>query len=115
MQSTFVPSSNTTTGGVALGAAGQNVELKKIVIGLPVNSGNIYVFTITNPGGTSNTNLAAKLTLGGTVSESTQKVFDFTDSAGHGIILPSGGNVMIDQTMNVTVCFDIADEAQVGV
>ena len=110
MRSTYIASDNTGTGGVALGGAQEDVELLKIVVGAPVASGNIYVFSITNPGGTSNANLVAKFTLPASLATGQLPfVLDLTDADGEGFVIPQGGNVMIDQTMQVTVGWQLKD------
>jgi hypothetical protein len=105
MYTLYQNSANSTTGGTAIGPAGQNIEVTRILVGNPVTSGNIWLYDETNVGNVSNTTgLQAKLTLPGTLATG-QLPFsiDLTDADGHGIILKSGGTVAIDQAMQVTL------------
>ncbi len=125
MPVTFVKTSNATAvagvSGTALGAAGQDVYVHKIIVGAPVNSGNIALYHITNPQPSFSTNndaqLAFKYTYTSSVSESSLRVIDFTSNgtaggeqlaSSQGLQLNQGGNIMIDQTMLVTVIWDFA-------
>lgn len=123
MPVTYIPSSNASTSGVALGAANQDIWIKKLIIGNPVNSGNIGIYNITNPLPSFNAANAASLlfkyTYEGSVGGSSLRVIDFTtnspamgdmntESMG---IRVDGGNVMIDQNMQVTVIWDTAGGA----
>lgn len=121
MPVTFIKTSNAATGGVALGAVNQDVFVKKIIIGSPVNSGNVGIYSITNPQPSFSANndaqLAFKMTYTGSVSESSTKILDFTsngqasgeqNSESQGLRCNSGGNVMIDQSMQVTVIWEYA-------
>lgn len=119
MPVSFIKTSNSATTGLALGAPGQDVVVKKIIIGLPVNSGNVAIYDITNPlpsfNAANDAALKFKHAYTASVSESSLKVFDFTtmgeasgehSSMSQGLLLSNGGNVMVDQTMNVTVIWD---------
>ncbi|MDD5407022.1 MAG: hypothetical protein PHE73_08810 [Sulfurovaceae bacterium] len=110
MRATYIPTTNAT--GTALGLSTQNVELTKILIGAPVASANIYIFEETNPGSSSNTTgLKAKLTLPGSFATGQLPfTIDLTDEDGHGIILSSGGSIIIDQTLQLTAMW--AEAAQ---
>ena len=105
MITTYVSGANSTTGGVALGTSGQNIEVVKLVVGNPVTSANIWLYDETNVGNVTNTTgLKAKLTLPGTLATGQLPfTIDLTDADGHGLLLNSGGSVAIDQTLQLTV------------
>ena len=109
MISTYQAGDNTSTGGTAIGKAGTAVEIFKILIGTPVDGDIVYLFDITNPGGTTNTNLAFKLTQAThAAGEEWVREVDFTNGHGEGLVLGNGANLMINGTMDVTVLWDYA-------
>ena len=109
---TYIPSSNTATNGIALGADPQrDVVLDGIFIGLPVNAGNVTVYTITNPVNGATTNISLKITLP-TFSTTNINPGVYNLDFDPGIVLNQGGNVMIDQTMNVSVTWHYLDEQE---
>ena len=113
MKYTFVRVANNTTNGVALGAADQDIEVFKILIGLPVASGNVRLYDITNPVNNATTNMAVQLTLPAslpTTGARLVEMIDLTDGNGNGLIIGQGGNIMVDQAMQVTVLWDEADK-----
>jgi len=93
--------------GTAIGAAGQDIEVFKIVVGAPVSAGNISLYDNTNPGSASNTTgLKAKFTFPGSLTGVVYPcVFNLTDENGNGLVLGDGGSIIIDQTMNVSVLY----------
>ena len=110
MKKTYLAASNTSTAnGKLLGAdSTQNIQLMKIIVGAPVSSGNIWIFDNQNSGvNTATAGLAIKLTMGSAIA-TTQVPFtiDLTDQYGNGLVLSGGGAFYIDQTMQVTVCWD---------
>jgi len=124
MPVTFVKSSNSTGAGQTFGSSGQDVVIKKMIVGNPVNSGNIALYNITNPQPSFSANndaqLAFKYTYTSSVSESSLRVFDFTSAPNsqggessnvNGLILNSGGNLMIDQNMQITVIWDFIESS----
>lgn len=111
-RSTFIPSSNTATNGVALGGAEDDVRVFKLLIGLPVNAGNVFIYSISNPVNGATTNIAAKITLPTFSTTNTNPGLYVVDFGTEGLSLGQGGNVIIDQTMNVTVLWDLNDDAQ---
>jgi|ERR1035437_5559334 hypothetical protein len=121
MYTLFQAGTNTATNGVAILAPGmlagnteQDIRVYRLIIGTPVNSGNIWLYNIANPLNASTANIAMKITLPGTVSTAVPVVMDFgSPSQGGGLPLPEGGNLIIDQTMNVTVIWGIADNSQI--
>jgi hypothetical protein len=109
---TYIPSSNTATNGVALGADAQrDVVVDGIFIGAPVSAGNIWLYSITNPVNGATTNIVLKLTL---PTFSTTNInpgvynFDFDP----GLLCNQGGAVIIDQTMQVSVTWHYLDEQE---
>lgn len=111
MITTFAPSSNTATNGVALGTdANRDVVVYKVVVGAPVSAGNIVLYNITNPLGSSTANIAVKITLPTFSTTNVNPGFYVADFGPYGLPLPQGGNLQIDQTMNVTVIWGYLDE-----
>lgn len=109
MYTLYQAGSNTTTNGTALGAAGQDIRIYRLVIGAPVASGNIYLYNITNPVNGATTNIAAKITLPATLpttgAVTSGNVIDFGPT---GLPVTDGGNIIMDQTMQVSVIWNIA-------
>lgn len=112
MQSTFAPSSNTSTNGVALGAAGDDVRVFKLIIGTPVSAGSVWLYDITNPLNASTANIAFKMTLPTFSTTNINPGVYVLDFGPYGLPCDQGGNLIIDQTMNVTVVWDNADNSQ---
>ena|SRR5258708_627581 len=124
MPTTFVKSTNNTGAGQAFGVFGQDIVIKKLIVGSPVNSGNIALYNITNPlpsfNAANDAQLAFKYTYESSVGGTSTRIFDFTSapnsyggqsSAVNGLLLSSGGNLMIDQNMQVTVIWDTVEAA----
>ena len=113
MKTTYIASSNTATNGVALGGTEDDVRLFRLIIGAPVASGNITIYSITNPVNGASTNIAAKITLPGSLPTTgaitSGNVIDFGPL---GLPLNQGGNIIIDQTMQVTAVWELADNSQ---
>lgn len=109
----YQAASNTTTNGTALGNSGDDIRIYKILIGAPVASGNIYLYNITNPINGSTANIAAKITLPASLPTTgaitSGNVLDFGQ---YGLPLSGGGNIIIDQTMQVSVIWSLADNSQ---
>ncbi len=114
MNVTYQSASNTATNGTALGAAKQDVIVYKVMVGLPVATGNIILYnkSVAFSGDTSN--IAFKATIPAAVS------YQYTNANGNktewdfgpnGLQL-DGGNLMIDQTMQVTVLWEPKDESR---
>jgi hypothetical protein len=129
MHYTYIGSSNNTvatatlsdgstlsTAGQPLGDAAQDVYIYKIIIGVPVASGNIVVKNkaVTGVIATDTSDIAMKITIPGTISSSYtymySNVYDFSAQP----LQVDGGNVIIDQTMQVTVIWQPVSEAQEG-
>lgn len=119
MYTLFQSAANTTTNGTAIGTAGQDVRVFGIIIGAPVASGNIALYSITNPIGGANmaaastANIAAKITLPATLPTTGAEQAITRMFGPYGLPLADGGNIMIDQTMQVTVIWGIADNSQI--
>lgn len=111
MKYTYMPSSNTSTNGVALSdTAGRDVTLMKLVVGAPVSAGNIVVYDITNPVNGATTNIAVKITLPSFSSTNVNPGVYVIDFGPKGLTLGSGGAIIIDQTMQVTAMWQYLDE-----
>ena len=130
MHVTYIGSSNNTvatatlsdgstlsTAGQPLGDANQDVYIYKIIVGLPVASGNIVVKNkaVTGVIATDTSDIAFKATLPGTInyqgSYTYPTVYDFSDQTP---LQVDGGNVIIDQTMQVTIIWQPVSEASEG-
>ena len=135
MRYTYIGSSNNTvatatlsdgstlsTAGQPLGDVSQDVIIYKIIIGLPVASGNIVVKNkaVTGVIATDTSDIAFKATLPGTISSSYTyaypTVYDFSipDGKFGGGLQVDGGNVIIDQAMQVTVVWAPVSEVSEG-
>lgn len=117
MYTTFAASSNTATNGVALATANSAVNetdlrVYKLIVGTPVSAGNIWLYNISNPLGSSAANIAMKLTLPTFSTTNINPGVYVMDFGPYGLPLNEGGNLQIDQTMNVTVVWGIADNSQ---
>lgn len=112
MRTTFAPSTNASTNGVALSNAGDDVRVFKLIIGTPVNAGNIWLRNITNPISASTANIAFKTTLPTFSTTNVNPGLIVVDFGSEGLPLNEGGNLEIDQTMNVTVLWELADDSQ---
>lgn len=116
----FQAASNTATNGTAI-ATGQgavnetDIRVYRIIIGTPVANGQIWLYNISNPLNGSTANIALKITLPSSLATGQPPiVYDFGSAAqGAGLPLNEGGNIIMDQTMNVTLIWGIADNSQV--
>lgn len=117
MQTTYVNATTTsTTPATVINSDARAIVIRKILVGNPVNSGNITVFNENNALSNNTTQIVFKNTYTGSVSESSQRVFDFRSGSGagggstedDGLFCQSGGSIAIDQTMQVTVLWDYA-------
>ncbi len=111
MFATYQAASNTATNGTALGAAGQDIRVWKLLVGAPTDASTVTLYNITNPIGGASTNIAYKLTqpTAGAGKDWVREV----DFGPYGLPLTDGGNVVIDGTNNVTVVWGIADNSQI--
>ena len=112
MRVTFQAGVNNTTNGTALGAAGEDVVVHKVIIGLPVASADLRLYTSTNPVNESATDLAWFMTLPATLGGSSQSypfetVIDFGPQ---GLPLRDGGNFQQDQICNTTIIWGLKGE-----
>lgn len=107
MRTTFAASSNTATNGVALsGDSTADVRVYKLIVGTPVSAGNIWLYNITNPVASATTNIAFKATLPTFSTTNINPGVYQIDFGPEGLPLTSGGSLVIDQTMNVTVVWE---------
>ena len=101
----FRSGDNTATNGQALGAAGQDVRIYKILIGLPVDGKYVAVFNSAVAVGGATANLAVKVTQPtAAAGKDWVRELDFGPEG----MEVDGGNVQINDTMNVTVLWDLA-------
>jgi len=108
MKFTYAGAANNTTNGIALGASGQDIKVTKLIVGLPVASGNITLYNKAVAFNGDTADIAFKYTHGSDVAPADtsyfeERVFDF----GEGLQL-DGGNLQIDQAMQVTVLWKLA-------
>lgn len=113
MRVTFAPSSNTATNGVSFSSNfDDDVRVFKIIIGAPVNAGNIFLYSINNPVNGATTNIAAKITLPTFSATNVNPGVYVLDFGTEGLPLTNGGALIVDQTMNVSVLWELNDDAQ---
>lgn len=114
MQVLFQAGTNASTNGTAIGADSQrDVAVSKLIIGTPVSAGNIWLRHITNPLAGSTANIACKITLPTFSSTNINPGVYVIDFGADGLPLNQGGNLEIDQTMNVSVIWGYLDELNV--
>lgn len=111
MRYTYAGAANNTTNGVALGAAGQDVRVYKLIIGAPVASGVITLYDAAVAFNAQTTNIAFKKTLPATLPTTGAELTPVVDFGVNGLPL-DGGNLQIDQTMQVTAVWDFAPNQQ---
>lgn len=100
---THVNAANSTTNGTALGADNEDITVYKLIIGKPVAAAVIRLFNIQNPIGTAETNLVMKLTLPATLPTTGARLVEEVSFGEGGIRLGEGGNISIDQDVEITV------------
>lgn len=110
MRATYQAADNTATNGTALGAAGEDVRVFRLLVGLPTDASTVRLFNGTNPVVASSTDIAFKLTQP-TAAAGKDWVRE-VDFGQYGLPLTGGGNVTIDGTNNVTVIWALADNSQ---
>lgn len=109
---TFQAGTTASTNGVSLAAAGQDIRVYKVLVGLPVANGVIALYDSAVAVQGASTNIGWKHTMPASFGAGTDsgllRQFDFGKTG-----LPlNGGNLQIDQTMNVTVIWDYAPSGQ---
>lgn len=113
MKTTYIASSNTATNGTALNSDVSDVRLYRLIVGAPVASGNIIIYSISNPVNGSTANIAAKFTLPATLPTTGAITSgNVIDLGPFGLPLNEGGNIIIDQSMQVTAIWELADNSQ---
>ena len=112
MFTTYLNTANSSTGGAALDTTGKNVVIKRLIIGNPVTSANIWLYDENNVGNVTNTTgLKAKLTLPASFATGQLPFTIALDTSyGAGLLLAMGGSVAIDQAIQLTVVWDYAQE-----
>ena len=116
MQYTYVNATTTSTTPATVIAASGPVVIRKILIGNPVALGNITLFYEGNALANNTTQIAYKKTYQSSLSSiqpETQVDLRSTSSQGgstgdDGIFCQNGASISIDQTMQVTVLWDVA-------
>lgn len=116
MQTTYLNATTSgTTPATVLQATGP-IVIRKILVGNPVNSGNITLFNEGNALSNNTTQIAFKNTYTSSVSETSVRMFDFRASSSQGgsietdgIFCQNGASIAIDQTMQVTVLWDVSE------
>lgn len=109
----FQNGSNTATNGTVLseqGATEADMRVMKLILGAPVASGNVTLYNITNPLNGSTANIAFKLTLPASLPSTGAALVQVWDFGPRGLPLPEGGNLIIDQTMQVTLIMEYASQ-----
>lgn len=92
-----------TTNGTALGEAGQDVLVKKLIIGNPVDAGTVSFYNSAVSVGAATGNIAAKITQPtAAAGKDWVRVVDFGD----GLAL-DGGSVQMVEDQNITVIFEV--------
>ena len=105
--------SSISTAGLPLAKAGTDVVIYKIFVGIPVGGGNIVLKNkaLAMAFATDTSDSAFKYTYPATLTSSYQYVYPTTFDFGEKGLTLDGGNVQIDQTMQVTVLWDYAPAA----
>lgn len=120
MQATyFNTTTSSTTPAPTINSGNGPVVIRKIIVGNPVTAGNLTVFNIGNALSNNTTQIAAKITypsFSTTNINSGPVTYDFRSSASQGgsisddgLFCQQGASIVIDQTMQVTVFWDIAE------
>ena len=113
---------NTTTSGTTpapvINSDGRAIVIRKVLVGNPVSSGNLTIFSENNALSNNTTQIAAKITypsFSTTNINDGPDVYDFrtiSNTGGSveddGLFCQTGGSIVIDQTMQVTVFWDYA-------
>jgi len=106
---TYAGAANNSTNGVALGAAGQDVRVFKMFIGLPVASGNLTLYNKAVAFNADTADIAFKYTFGSDVAPEAMSYVEVRefDFGPEGLQL-DGGNFQQDQACQVTIVWDFA-------
>lgn len=119
IQTTYVNTTTTSTTPATVISSSGPVVVRKIIVGNPVSGGNVTLFSEGNALSNNTTQIAYKHTFptfsATNTNGTTPVVVDFRGSASQGgsvaddgIFCQSGASIAIDQTMQVTVLWDIA-------
>lgn len=109
MRTLFQAGTNTATNGTQIGDDSDgDIRVYKLIIGTPVSAGNVWLYNITNPLNASTANIAFKTTLPTFSTTNVNPGMYVIDFGPFGLPLPQGGNIIMDQTMNVTVVWERA-------
>jgi len=109
MRSTFVGASNEATNGVALGVAGQDITVFKVIIGNPIAAKVVRLYNSAVAFQDQSENVAVEITQPtfGAGNDAVREV----DFGPNGLRL-DGGNVQIDDNMDVTVLWEVTEQIQ---
>lgn len=116
MQSTYFNTTTSSTTPAPLISATGPIVIKKILIGNPVANGNITLFTEGNALSNNTTQIGYKKTYQSSFSSvQPETAIDFRSTASQGgttgddgLFCQSGAGLVIDQAMQVTVLWDVA-------
>lgn len=111
MFTTFAIGTNVATNGAILDTNGQDVIVDQLLIGSPVAGATVALYNINNPLGSSTANLAFRTVLP-TFSTTNVNPGVYSIPFPKGLPLGQGGNLQIDNTLNVTVIWRLASEKQ---
>lgn len=117
MQSLYVNATVSGSNPATVIAANGPVIIRKIIVGNPVTSGNITLFLEGNALANNTTNIGYKKTYPASFTNiQPETVIDFRGSSSQGgsvgtdgIFCQTGASIVIDQTMQVTVLWDVAE------
>ena len=103
MKYTYIASSNTATNGTALGVDDQDINVYKIIFGLPADGNVATLYDISNPVNAATTNIACKVTQ--PTAAAGKDWVRMVDFGPEGMRLGEGGNLITDASQ-VTVLWD---------
>ena len=110
MRFSYIGAANASTNGVSLNSTGRDAFVKKIIIGVPVASGNITIYNKATAFNADTADIAFKYTLGADIAPADTTYEYDREITLSGEFNPGlqvdGGNVQVDQAMQVTVIWD---------
>lgn len=108
---TFQAGTTASTNGVTLASAGTDIRVYKVTVGTPVSAGNVVLYNSAVAVQGASTNIGFKSTLPTFSTTNINPGMYQFDFGSKGLPL-DGGNLQIDQTMNVSVIWDYAPAGQ---
>ena len=115
MRFTYISAANATTNGASLGAAGEDVFVKKLLVGAPVAASTVIIYNKSVAFSGDTNNIAFKLTEP-TAAAGNDLAYeiDFT-SGGKAGLQVDGGNVMCaGSSTDITVIWEPVSEGDEG-